>query len=51
MQLDIGQLDVAPISRQQLAAVRQRVAAALANPKRVLLRDKLAFMIGACQGW
>jgi hypothetical protein len=51
-QLDFGQLDdVGSINRQQLAAVKQRLVAALGSPKRVLLRDKLSFMIGCCQVW
>jgi hypothetical protein len=51
VQLDIGRLDIAPMSRQQLAAVKQRVLSGLASPKRVLMRDKLSFMIGCCQVW
>lgn len=50
-QLDIGHLDVVPISRQQLAAVRQRVVSGLTDPRRVLVRDKLSFLIGCCQVW
>jgi hypothetical protein len=39
------------INKQQLAAVKTRLVAALGSPKRVLLRDKLSFMIGCCQVW
>ncbi|KAF8064677.1 hypothetical protein HT031_003479 [Scenedesmus sp. PABB004] len=37
--------------RERLAALRERVVAAVTDPRRMLLRDKLAFVLGVVQLW
>eukprot|EP00879_Flechtneria_rotunda_P015404 GHRR01016106.1.p1 GENE.GHRR01016106.1~~GHRR01016106.1.p1 ORF type:complete len:374 (+),score=84.39 GHRR01016106.1:50-1171(+) len=49
-QFDIGAVLQRSGSNERLQAVKKRIQQ-LWNPKRVMLRDKVAFLLGSCQVW